>query len=214
MPLDTLVRARAGEHTAPADGKVRLHLGCGNDILAGWVNLDHAPAPGIDVVADLGSCRIRPLPFADETVDEILACHVLEHIADILPLMAELWRIAKPGAVLTAHVPYGSSDDAWEDPTHVRAYFLQSWGYYSQPYYWRSSGYGYHGDWQPERVDLLIEEHRIGDPQTVVARIDTERNMVREMVATLIKVSPPRPASKELLRLPRVEAKPLKREDA
>ena len=43
MPLDTLVRARAGEHAASGDGKVRLHLGCGNDILAGWVHLDHAP---------------------------------------------------------------------------------------------------------------------------------------------------------------------------
>ena len=65
--------------------------------------------------------------------------------------MQELWRIAKPNAKMVIRVPHGASDDAWEDPTHVRAYFSNSFGYYSQPYYWRAD-YGYRGDWLHEKL--------------------------------------------------------------
>lgn len=37
--------------------------------------------------------------------------------------MEELHRIAKQDAIFTCRVPYGSSDDAYEDPTHVRQFF-------------------------------------------------------------------------------------------
>ena len=63
-------------HTIAA-GTQRLHLGCGGDIRAGWINLDARRAPGVDVVADLDACRHTQLPFAADSIDEFLASHVL-----------------------------------------------------------------------------------------------------------------------------------------
>ncbi|HHK5531698.1 TPA: hypothetical protein ACQUHH_000011 [Bacillus mobilis] len=56
-------------------------------------------------------------------MDEFLASYVLEHIEMPLDAMEELHRIAKPNAKMVCHVPYGSSDDAFEDPTHCRQFF-------------------------------------------------------------------------------------------
>ena len=184
---------------------MKLNLGCGMDTRQGWINVDFMPGPGIDVVADLTS---PPLPFGDETVDEFLLSHVLEHIPDTLSLMADLYRIGKPGATVTARVPYGSSDDAWEDQTHVRAYFLQSWGYFSQPYHWRSLGYGYKADWQPETVTLFVADSFARLPlETLNDVVSHQRNIVREMVCVLRKVSPARTAKRELQILPSIGVK-------
>ena len=76
----------------------------------------------LDVVADLNKCKDEKLPLPDDSIDEFLLSHVIAHISTPLDLMQELHRIAKPGAVAKIRVPYGSSDDAFEDPTHVRQY--------------------------------------------------------------------------------------------
>ena len=58
------------------------------------------------------------------SVNEFLLSHVVEHIHNILPMMQELYRIAQPESKYDHRVPYGSSDDAYEDPTHIRQYFI------------------------------------------------------------------------------------------
>src|SRR5437763_16362140 len=92
------------------ESKQKLHLGCGRTIMPGWVNLDLAAGPGVDVVADLDRCPEQPLPFADATLDECLASHLFEHFHHPLPFMQEPHRIAKPGASAVFRVPYGSRD--------------------------------------------------------------------------------------------------------
>jgi hypothetical protein len=183
----------------------RLNLGCGRNVLPGWVNVDRAPLPGVDVVADLDDCARTRLPFADDSIGEMLLSHVLEHVRDTLALMAELHRIARQDAVLTVRLPHGASDDAWEDPTHDRAYFPGSFGYFSQPYYWRAD-YGYRGDWQPEDVVLFVPaaEHARQPIEALRQRIERERNLVLEMVATLRPVKPIRPPRRELIVPPTV----------
>ena len=129
----------------------RLNIGCGRSPMAGWTNVDSATLPGVDIVCDLDAVRSRPIPLPDNSVDEFLLSHVIEHIRDSLGLMQELWRLARPGAIAGIRTPHGSSDAAWEDPTHVRPYFAGSFGFFSQPHYWRAD-YGYRGDWQPEVI--------------------------------------------------------------
>ncbi|ARJ67563.1 hypothetical protein WV31_18815 [Magnetospirillum sp. ME-1] len=178
----------------------KLNLGCGRDVREGWTNLDVMPLPGVDVVADLGRCATTPLPFEDDTFDELLLSHLLEHIAEPLPLMQELWRIAKPGAKMQIRVPHGAHDDAWTDPTHVKPYFARSFGYFSQPWYWRAD-YGYRGDWQPELVTYSVARRRFNGmmPQQVLEQIDALRNVVSEMVVDLVAVKPLRQPRKELM---------------
>lgn len=185
---------------------LKLNLGCGRNCMPGWVNVDAAALPGVDVVADLERCRTQPLPFADNAADELLLSHVIEHIDDTLGVMQELHRIARAGASATIRCPYGGSDDADEDPTHRRRFFVNSFGYFSQPFYWRAD-YGYRGDWEPRRIVLVVDPQENAGlaPSEVLGRVRTLRNVVIEMVARLEAVKPIRPPDRSLQRAPAIE---------
>lgn len=181
---------------------MKLNLGCGRNVLEGWTNLDCRALPGVNLVVDL---TYEQIPLEDNSVDEILASHLIEHIQKPLSLLEELHRVAKPDSLLTIRCPYGSSDDAWEDPTHVRPYFLGSFGYFGQPFYWRAD-YGYRGDWQVEKVELVLLKRKFAafGTREMLDAIMSHRNIVAEMVATLRAVKPIREPLRELQVAPEV----------
>jgi len=191
---------------APEPEKKRLNVGCGRNIREGWINLDNSDLPGIDIRFDLEQCQNTPIPLPDDSIDEFLLSHVIEHVNNALPLMQELWRVAKPNAVCTILVPHGSSDDAWDDPTHIRPYFPNSFCYFSQPTYWRAD-YGYRGDWQAKIVNLCVPRAKHGamPPQQLIQMVERARNMVNEMQASLIAVKPARQPLQNLIEMPKVE---------
>lgn len=80
---------------------IKLHLGCGNKILDGFLNCD-LYNPLADIV-----CDIRNLPFDDESVDLVYACHVLEHIRrhDVFRTFTEWARVLKFDGKLYVAVP-------------------------------------------------------------------------------------------------------------
>lgn len=181
---------------------MRLNLGCGRDIRDGWVNVDSFPLPGVDHVVDFDNKPV--LPFDDDAVEHSEGSHVIEHLYYPLPFMAELWRVTKPGGTVTFRCPYGSSDDADEDPTHVRRMFVGSWGYFGQPFYWRAD-YGYRGDWQVETIELAIDPQLNHLPDAALrTAVQFQRNVVLEMVATLRAVKPAREPSRDLQEAPTV----------
>ncbi|HLN11965.1 MAG TPA: methyltransferase domain-containing protein [bacterium] len=184
----------------------RLNVGCGRNILEGWINLDVMPLPGVDIVADLERCADAPLPIADNSIDEFLLSHLLEHIRAPLPMMQELHRVAKPEAMATIRVPHGASDDGSEDPTHVRLCFPGTFGYFGQPYYWRAD-YGYRGDWDVVRILLLVERAAYAgmDAKAIIEHIRTHRNVVREMICEMKAVKPIREPLRELQTQPKIE---------
>jgi SAM-dependent methyltransferase len=118
----------------------RLHLGCGNEILAGWVNHDVAALPGVDVVHDLNE---YPWPFETGTFDEIRMHHVLEHLESPVRVIEELHRIARTGGTVRVRVPYWNSPDWASDPTHRTAFNEYTFDYFDpstrhgreRPYY-------------------------------------------------------------------------------
>ena len=169
---------------------MKLHLGCGKTILPNWVNIDCFPAEGVTVF-DLARCRENKLPFPDDSVDEIFASHLIEHIPDTLSMMQELHRVAQPGCKAVFRLPYGTSSDAWEDPTHVRPYFLNSFLYFSQPAFWRAD-YGYKGDWRTDRTVLLIEKAVMDHygQRNIGEAVTRFNNVVRELVVELSAVKP------------------------
>lgn len=160
---------------------------------AGWINLDSRPLPGVDVVADLDACRRQKLPFPSDAIDEFMGNHILEHVSDTLALMQELHRIAKPGAKLVFRVPYGSSDDADQDPTHVRRYFMRSFYYFSQLGYTHFD-YDYRGDWDTASIVLSVDaaRHEGKGFDQLLEEVRSQRNVVLEMTATLTAVKPAR----------------------
>lgn len=98
---------------------MKLNLGAGSDIRAGYVNHDVAPLPGIDVVYDLNR---YPWPWADGSVVEVVARDVLEHLDDFVAAMEEIHRILKPGGKAHIKVPYWNSWCCHADPTHRRGF--------------------------------------------------------------------------------------------
>lgn len=82
---------------------LRLNIGCGPNPLAGWVNVDVARGPGIDVVWDLR----HGLPFPDESCAVVFGEHVIEHMPKeaAAALAREAWRVLQPGGVLRLSTP-------------------------------------------------------------------------------------------------------------
>ena len=66
-----------------------------------FINLEIAPVPNVDVVGDG-----HLLPFADESLDVVIAEAVLEHVRDPSRVAAEIYRTLAPGGVVCAAVPF------------------------------------------------------------------------------------------------------------
>jgi len=113
-----------------------LHLGCGPQILQGWVNLDNVKYPGVDKVVDV----TKGLPYKD--VSLIFAEHFIEHLAyaDALKLMHECRRVLRDDGVLRLSTP--NLDWVWvthyrfglSEPEEVQACFalnraFRGWGH-------------------------------------------------------------------------------------
>jgi predicted SAM-dependent methyltransferase len=79
----------------------KLHIGCGPQILQGWINIDNAEYPGVDRVLDVTT----GLPFED--VSYIFAEHFIEHLAytDAAQLMRECRRVLRDDGVLRLSTP-------------------------------------------------------------------------------------------------------------
>ena len=100
---------------------MKLNLGSGSKILKGYVNVDKFQYYNPDVVHDLEKF---PYPFEDNSVDEILLSHVLEHIGQnpeiFNNIIKEFYRICKNNSVIDIRVPHPRHDDFISDPSHVR----------------------------------------------------------------------------------------------
>ena len=104
----------------------KLNLGCGTDIRKDYINVDCVGLAGVDIVHDLTSL---PLPFDNETFDEVLCQDVLEHFAYV-PVLKDIHRILKPGGKLYIQVPHFTSQDAYADPTHQQLFSIHTFHYF------------------------------------------------------------------------------------
>jgi SAM-dependent methyltransferase len=126
----------------PPTEPVLLHLGCGGQRQAGWINCDLTPGPAVDVTFDL----LKPWPFPADCADEIYASHVLEHLHDPCAFFREAWRVLKAGHRLHLRLPYGGHRAAWWDHTHVKPWFAESFCFL-QPGYAEAIGNPQHDAW-------------------------------------------------------------------
>lgn len=142
-----------------AVGGLRLNLGCGDDAIAGWLNQDRTPRPGVDIAWDL---RDRPWPLDDNSCERILARDVLEHLPDVVGFMDECWRLLKPGGTLVIQAVLAYTQNAWADPTHVRGYVPASFEYFDPAHEYGRR----YGRWYTDRSwQLILSE--VGGPNVV-----------------------------------------------
>jgi predicted SAM-dependent methyltransferase len=88
-------------HRQDSRGPLRLHIGCGQEALDGWINIDSRELPRVDRVLDVR----KGLPFQD--VAAIYAEHFLEHLVleDGLAFLRECRRALGEEGVLRLSTP-------------------------------------------------------------------------------------------------------------
>lgn len=79
----------------------KLHIGCGDEAIEGWVNIDSAPYPAVDVVQDV----TKVIPFA--ACSFLFAEHFIEHLslADARRFLALCRHALAPEGVLRLTTP-------------------------------------------------------------------------------------------------------------
>jgi len=129
--------------------KKELLIGCGSnwkkrltvDGTTDWssvTTLDYNSAHKPDIEWDLLKL---PLPFADNSFDEIHAYEVLEHTGQqgdykfFFAQFSELYRILKEGGHVIATCPSRNSPWAWGDPSHTRVLQPEQLLFLHQPQY-------------------------------------------------------------------------------
>jgi predicted SAM-dependent methyltransferase len=109
---------------------MKLNIGSGFTRLDGFLNVDGDPLVYPDYLVDFTE---DPLPFDDNSVDEIRAHHIFEHLDScFFDLIKEIYRVCKPEAIIDIEVPYYKHDEFYGDPTHCRPFTLGTFELFSK----------------------------------------------------------------------------------
>lgn len=81
----------------------KLHIGCGNRYIPGFIHIDVRKLPHIDYVTSADKLDM----FEDSSLDLIYSCHMLEHLKrhEVEDVLKEWYRVLKPGGTLRVAVP-------------------------------------------------------------------------------------------------------------
>lgn len=138
----------------------KLHLGCGDNVLAGWLNVDFEPQTDAVVKVD----ATKPLPLPSATFGCVFNEHFIEHFSytDGEQILRESLRVLKPGGTIRISTPdlefllrlfaepKSDVDQRYQDwscrdvvtwapysdPAFVLNHFVRTWGHtfvYSKP---------------------------------------------------------------------------------
>jgi predicted SAM-dependent methyltransferase len=112
----------------------KLNLGCGDNVLEGWLNSD---------ILDIGHDKIfvdarEAFPFPNNTFRFVYSEHLLEHLdyGDGLNFLKECHRVLQPGGVLRISTPdLGFLVDFYLNDTPENQAYLR----WASQFYWQSS---------------------------------------------------------------------------
>ena len=160
---------------------IRLDLGCGKKKRAGYVGIDSAATSHADLLADIE----RGIPLRADSCEAILCDNLLEHMRDLIPVMNEIWRVARHGAAIEIIVPYYLWAGAYQDPTHVRFFTEKTFLYFNRslPY-----DYGFVGKFDIKSVELVANPEFAQElpniPQAIAMKYFM--NAVKSMIVHLV----------------------------
>lgn len=139
---------------------MKLNLGSGNDPKEGFINVDFLDLPEVDFNHNL---MIFPYPWEDNSVEEIMAVDVIEHLDNYtkdfkptyLTFIEECHRILKTGGQLFIQTPAWDSPLLWIDITHVRGFDDQSFDFFDP-----DTEFGKTRDFYSDARFKIIKKHR------------------------------------------------------
>lgn len=173
--------------------KMKLNLGAGDQRFEGFVNIDYDKNANPDYCFNM---ETDPWPFEDNSVDQVIAHHVLEHMGEgYFHCLQELYRVCEHGAMIDILVPHHRHDYFLDDPTHRRPITLNGLRLFSKKYNdlcreqnARSSRLGYYYGVDFEVTDYLeipsefYIKYFEGKPKTEVEQYMSERaNIIEEV---------------------------------
>jgi SAM-dependent methyltransferase len=127
-------------------GRLMIDAGCGSGPLFAALRDRGAIVTGIDKsagiwsrpgggsVAELGS----PLPFPDDTFDDVTASLVLHYLQDWGPALAELRRVLKPGGRLIVSVEHPFAGNLWHREVGLEPDYCATYNYVVE---WTAGGH-------------------------------------------------------------------------
>ena len=161
-------------------GYRRVHLGCGERLLPGWVNVDrHPPSTPSGTFQQL-DCATEDLTSIIEphTVDYVFSEDFLEHVPPErrVHVINQCWQILKPGGVMEHLVPNAGSRNAYGSPTHLSHWNLQAFDHFDvNSYRWKKDRHfeGIVGGFTKVSAELngwLTEEDGVKRAQSIRVR--------------------------------------------
>lgn len=113
-----------------------------------WTTIDIAGNPNI--IQDLNN----GIPLADNSVDELKAYNILEHLDDVMFAMDEIWRVCKNEAKVHISVP-GNYYAFALDPQHKHAFVARTFDFFTNRLAERRRQYGIKSNYQ---IISIVEE--------------------------------------------------------
>lgn len=160
------------QRTIMENKHIKLNLGGGPNKVAGFLNIDRLSLPEVDIVANLS----KGIPLKDDTVDEVLALSILEHLDDTCFIMEEMYRVCANNAKVTITVPYLKSTAAFKDPTHKRFFSEKTFEYFDKDLIrkGRLPDYGFRCDFKIEKIS-----YKYYNPSGIRALLFNNRFFIR-----------------------------------
>lgn len=181
-----------------------------------WQNVDRNAEPGVDECVDIFR---YPFPWADNSFDGALCAHLVEHIPheiheaktpkagmpgwwpdrvmDILEMQdgwyaffSELYRVLTPGSIIHILSPYGWSNGAMTDPSHVRYLTEASFTHSMQPdpnapFAYQTGGLNLELVEAPRLNITNLYQHLLNQPDMFRHALNTQINVAYEIYAKL-----------------------------
>ena len=106
--------------------RIKLNLGCLITKKEGYLNVDINPKANPDLIMNLDEDKFN---LQGNSVSEVVAIHIFEHLSDPLFALKELYRVCKNGAKIYINVPHGFSVGYCMDLTHHSRFTYLSFDY-------------------------------------------------------------------------------------
>ncbi|MFM5902950.1 MAG: methyltransferase domain-containing protein [Dolichospermum sp.] len=156
---------------------IYVDLGCGTHKAEGFIGVDIIAGDQVDIIANLNGS----FPFPDHSVDFIKAYDIIEHLPNRIHTMNEIWRILKPGGIVDISVPSTDGRGAFQDPTYVSFWNINSFMYYCQefPPYLAGcqSHYGFKGEFSIVNIEEIHSPNQVIHVHAVLKAIKLEDNI-------------------------------------
>lgn len=109
---------------------MKINLGSGNKRYPEYLNIDNDAGSNPDFIVNI---ETEKLPFEDNSVECVLAHHILEHLGDgFFHCIRELYRVCKNNATIHVKVPHPRHDVFLIDSTHKRPIYPHTMDMFSK----------------------------------------------------------------------------------